>query len=360
MCHVPSESIIGSMLPRYFRFLWLFLILLGGSLGCANLPTTLLEPAPFSNASAPLVTPTYDGSGQAIHPGIVYVPIGWHGFSYWMAVTPYPNYDFTVENPSVLASNDGIDWQVPPGLRNPVTSGTGELADPDLFYDATSDQLWMYYIRKIYPTVYLVRRVSSDGVNWSDPQDVVTMPKNALLSPAVDKVGKTYYLWYVNAWPDGSSASSSTMEYRTSQDGIHWSEANVCQIDQPGYVIWHIDVLAVLVRNPDSGVYEEKEWLLAAAYPMGMTSGWTKLFFAESGDAVNWATYSQPVLNPGKVWDAGQIYRSTLLYDPLDDLIKVWYSARSAGEASPTVYQWHTGYTRQSYAILRARLALSH
>lgn len=331
-------------------------------MGCANPPTALLQPQPLSNASAPLVTPTYDGSGQAIHPGIVYIPAGWHGFSYWMSVTPYPGYDITVENPSVLASNDGIVWQVPPGLTNPVTNGTGELADPDLFYDAASDQLWLYYIRKVFPSVsvYLVRRVSSDGMNWSNPENVVNMPYNALISPAVAKIGNTYYLWYVNASPDGSSASSSTVEYRTSQDGKNWSEAGVCQINQPGYVIWHIDVLPVHVKKPDSREFEEREWMLAASFPVGKSSGYTRLFFADSGDTVNWTTYSQPVLSVGDGWDAGQIYRSTLLYDPVGDLIRVWYSARSAGPGSLTLYRWYTGYTQQNYASLHAWLLLSH
>jgi hypothetical protein len=350
---------VGAMLLTYFRFGW-FLILAGAYLCCGNSRNAPVQPRALSNASQPLDTPTYDGSGQAIHPGIVYMPGGWHGFSYWMVVTPYPNYDYRVENPSILSSNDGIGWQVPPGLTNPVTNGTGELADGDLFYDAASDQLWMYYIRSAYPTTWLVRRVSSDGVIWASPEVVVTMPKNSLISPAVAKIGDTYYVWYVNAWPDGSSAASSTVEYRTSSDGKNWSAATTCQISQPGYVIWHIDVLPVQVKNPDSGKNEDKQWMLLASYPAGSSSGATKLFFADSNDSVNWTTYSQPALSPGKGWDAGQIYRSTLLYDPANDLIRVWYSARDAGMAtSPGVYRyaWHTGYTQEHYANLHAWLS---
>ena len=43
------------------------------------------------NAPAPLVTPTYDGSGQVVHPDVVHVPGGWNGYEYWMGMTPYPN-----------------------------------------------------------------------------------------------------------------------------------------------------------------------------------------------------------------------------------------------------------------------------
>ena len=72
------------------------------------------------NAPAPLVTPTYDGSGQVVHPDVVHVPGGWNGYEYWMGMTPYPNSNDDFENPSVLASNDNVTWVVPPGVTNPL------------------------------------------------------------------------------------------------------------------------------------------------------------------------------------------------------------------------------------------------
>src|SRR4051794_8423432 len=59
------------------------------------------------NAAAPLVTPTYEVSGQVVHPAVVRFADGWHGYEYWMAVEPYPNENDHYENPSILASNDG-------------------------------------------------------------------------------------------------------------------------------------------------------------------------------------------------------------------------------------------------------------
>ena len=49
-------------------------------------------PAQFpalANAPAFQEIPTYDGSRQATHPDIAYFPDGWHGYKYWMAMTPY-------------------------------------------------------------------------------------------------------------------------------------------------------------------------------------------------------------------------------------------------------------------------------
>jgi hypothetical protein len=320
----------------------LFLLLAGCGSGSSDPPKSVaVQPSgQLSNATAPLTTPTYDGSGQAMHPGIVYFPGGWHGFNYWLVVTPYPNYDATKENPSILASTDNVSWVVPAGLTNPIAPGTGALADGDLFYDAVSDQLWVSYIDKSSSggaSVHLLRRVSSDGVTWGSPEDLFGAPYNALISPAVEKIGNTYYVWYVDASPAGSSATSSKVFYRTSADGRNWSPALPAAIDQPGYVIWHIDVLNVPARN--------ELIMLAAAYPAGQASGNTSLFLATSPDGVNWSTFSKPILSPGSGWDSGQIYRSTLLYDSSSDRIRIWYSARSGNE-------WHTGYTQGNYTDL--------
>ena len=75
---------------------------------------------PLTNASTPQTTPTYDGSGQVVHPGIVYFPGGWNGYQYWLVVTPYPGGNAAFENPSILVSQDGVTWIQPPGITNPI------------------------------------------------------------------------------------------------------------------------------------------------------------------------------------------------------------------------------------------------
>ena len=49
-----------------------------------------------------LTVPTYDGSGQAVHPDAALTPPGWGGATTQLFVTPYPNGDATKENPSLL------------------------------------------------------------------------------------------------------------------------------------------------------------------------------------------------------------------------------------------------------------------
>ena len=75
---------------------------------------------PLPNAARPLITPTYDGSGEAVHPDILFFPNGWRGWEYWLVITPYPGDDTSKENPSILVSHDGITWREP--AASPIPS----------------------------------------------------------------------------------------------------------------------------------------------------------------------------------------------------------------------------------------------
>src|SRR5207237_266395 len=97
-------------------------------------------------APVPISFDTYERSRQVVHPSAVEFPTPWHGQRFWLALTPYPNSDSRVENPSLFTSATGDDWTVPTGVTNPVAkSGRGYLSDPELAYDPTSDELRLYY-----------------------------------------------------------------------------------------------------------------------------------------------------------------------------------------------------------------------
>src|SRR5262245_49955656 len=65
-------------------------------------------------------TPTYDGSGQSVHPDVVTFESNWHGARFWFTMTPYAKSNQALENPSILRSYDGIRLDVPPGVTNPI------------------------------------------------------------------------------------------------------------------------------------------------------------------------------------------------------------------------------------------------
>lgn len=164
--------------------------------------------------------PTSDGTGQSVHPSVVYLPKGFGGYKYWMAMTPYPNENNTTEFPEIVASNDGKTWVVPAGITNPIDTDDTFMPDTSLIYDRAINSLVVYYSsgdgggttyrrtlnvnlvlsarvatnvvlsggcvvkvsdgdwvafninNTLYDYPQLVRRISKDGINWSDKYDV--------------------------------------------------------------------------------------------------------------------------------------------------------------------------------------------
>jgi len=308
---------------------------------------------PLDNNATYLNTPTYDGSGQAVHPDIYYDATGWNGYKYWMVMTPYPYGHETYENPSILVSNDGYSWIVPPELTNPIDPwpGTGrENCDPDLVFNTATNNLEVYYLEieqgSLNDTI-LKRKLSSDGSAWSSEEDLLIVPNYHLQSPSIiqDASVSDYSMWYVNAGTSGCGASSSTVEYRSSSDGVSWSGPVIVNITQPGMIIWHVDVSYIPSKN--------EYWMVYAAYPIGSTCGNTDLYFAKSTDEFNWITYDSRIIGRGPAyWDSTEIYRSTFLYESSTDLMRVWYSARGGSD-------WHIGYSERNYTFFTDALRWS-
>ena len=54
----------------------------------------------YIDNGSPLTIPTFDGSGQAVHPSVIdlvqmHGVTSWAGYRYWMLMTPYPYADDT-------------------------------------------------------------------------------------------------------------------------------------------------------------------------------------------------------------------------------------------------------------------------
>lgn len=332
---------------RVLRYVCLFLLVWPNASCGGGSQAKTVQSAPaypqiagvLANASTWQQTPTFDGSGQAVHPGIVRFAAPWHGFRYWMVVTPYPYSDKKIEDPSILASNDGRNWQVPEGLTNPVAQPTTAfLADGDLLYDSASDQLWLYYVEQnVGSHTRVLRKMSADGVHWSTEEQVINALDYELVSPSVEKIGEKFYMWSVNSGPVGSCAETMKIEMRTSMDGRTWSAPQAASISTPGYRVWHIEVIDVPAKN--------EKWMLATASALTVPCvRQTVQLFARSSDGLNWEAFDKVALAPGSGWDSSHIYRSTLLYDDTRNTIQVWYSGRNGSTGV-----WHIGYTEANY-----------
>ena len=284
------------------------------------------------NATAPQTTPTYDGSGQLMHPSVWRFDSAWNGYLYWMAGTPYPGGAEAYRNPSIIASNDGETWVVPDGLTNPLDTPPvgGHLGDTNIVYDPDADELRVYYLRTDnganLQSLMLVR--SSDGVTWSEPEALnVTCPLDGdvELSPTVVRRSATEWHYWACSYQQAAPATSRVV-HRTSTDGLTWGESADCTLSS-GPSPWHLEV----------------RWIESLNRYLMMVS--PNLWFQTSTDGVTWSWPSTSAVMYSRVgkWDT-LIYKATCYAD--GDLLHIWYSGCNVSNA------WYTGYTSKLYSDL--------
>jgi hypothetical protein len=277
----------------------------------------------------PIEFETYESSRQVVHPSAVAFPSAWNGQRFWLALTPYPNSDSHVENPSIFSSADGNSFAVPAGVTNPVAkTSRGYLSDPDLVFDPASNQLRMYY-REVVEShrhgkrphhradvVYVTQ--SSDGVQWSAPRAVAAEIGHYVVSPAVARrADGDWKMWAVDAGQRGCTSRETRIVLRHSTDGIGWSAPTAVSFLQPGFLPWHLDVQYV----PQLNAY----WALVAAYRRGSACTTSSLFLATSSDGVDWKTYPSPVLERGALPQfSANVYRSTFAFEPDGNSLTLW------------------------------------
>lgn len=199
----------------------------------------------------PLDIPTYDGNPDTTHPDVVYVPEGWNGYTYWMAFTPFPGN--SRENPSIVASNNGSDWEVPEGLVNPVydqqdaqNDGYDFNSDTDMVL--VDDTMYLYWRPakseggERFEAVFL--KTSTDGVNWTETQKLIEVVEPnglaQLISPAVIKMpnSEMWYMFTVN-----NPSGNDVIERWESTDGINWGNRTPTETDGLRGRAFHMDAV---------------------------------------------------------------------------------------------------------------------
>jgi len=299
-------------------------------------------PFKLNNSPTYLLIPTYDGSGQAIHPDIIEFRNGFKGglskkYTHILAFTPYPNGNDDYENPSVVVSNTPTTEFVEDNIQNPIDFPEPPRYNSDtdiVFHNGT---FYLFY-RDYYAGVFYLRlRKSKDLVNWSDEITLNGIVRD-LLSPAIiyDEHEGKFKMW-------GVSREDRTVEYYESDDGVNWHSRTFTDIPQYltyngiDWSAWHIDV---------QKMWLSKKYYALIVYHIVDDDGHS-LFFAESDDGIHWLVYDEPVLSPGQSgsWDDYMIYRSTFIIE--EGYFKCWYSARNVDNV------WHTGYTETPIDFVR-------
>jgi hypothetical protein len=275
----------------------------------------------------PLITPTYDGSGEAFHPSVydagegnVWPSTGSPQHRYWMAMTPYPNTNDAYENPSILVSDDRETWTVPSGLTNPIDPkpGTDHNADTEILH-GQDDKLYVYYIDTATTGYNMNVRSSSDGVTWS--AETTLFNGSYAACPTVFYDGSQYIMIYVDA-----ESTPYVLRYRTcaTPDGTWSAESSLSISGTPsGTHPWNI-----FARKISDGSYLALIHFPPTTDPQKTGS----LYWATSSNGTTW-TVSDVEIDTGDYdFIAGTIYRSCFVevgsgeywvwFSGLDELIQ--------------------------------------
>lgn len=271
---------------------------------------------PRENATSFLSIPTYDGSGQLLHPDIADCGVsGFEGYRYWMTATPYPGNDDDYENPSVWASNDLENWVVPDGLVNPIveTPVADEFfnSDPTITFNSDDNKLVVFYRKSLdFNGNDSIRMTeSSDGITWSASQEVLSFSLDKTVSPQAyyDPSGQSYSLWAIKH--EGSSGAFKRIVKYTSIDGVTFSSpTNVTVNYSKAFIPWHFNIKKVgnrfvgCVATFNSGgnsADDSKLHLIVSENPQGTEFSIDNDFFLEDSNSTR--------------WDGSSLYQSCLI-----------------------------------------------
>lgn len=233
------------------------------------------------------------------HPDVQYFPNGFNGYKYWMVFTPYFGAVGTTldskryENPTIVVSNDGINWNSPSGISNPIQltpsqdeslsdnpsePKQGFWSDVDWMYE--NGRFYLYYrgcfikasallhrgaksnnnLVKLLENAQrtIVRQTSIDGIKWTPLEVAYTSnpqysPKNNhILSPSFIYNGKEYVSFEVenNISNNFPGKDPSYIIRRTSKNGLDFSKFKESKIvnlinkpwlkNNPEYSPWHL------------------------------------------------------------------------------------------------------------------------
>ena len=160
--------------------------------------------------------PTYDGSGQAVHPSLL---VQDYNPRFVLAFTPYTDTDDRVENPSIVVSDDGIHFREEVQGLNPLATAPEKdhNDDPDLFlYNGKYGILYLETMRPEKQTLYLLG--SQDRIHWEKrilhQENLADGSGCFMLSPKYLEKDGLSWLFYVNR----DAAGGYRIEYVTGKD----------------------------------------------------------------------------------------------------------------------------------------------
>ncbi len=303
------------MLMSRFIKNFLVLIYLITSLSCTRDQEEVVSTLPddcFLNI------PTYDGSGEVVHPDIIEMSSAFQ-YKYYLAFTPYPYPDNKKENPSILVSNNGYDFIEQVNGMNPIVNEpqVGYNNDPDFIYDKFNQEFLLTYQETVLNDCQkIVFLKSKDGVEW---REVGQIDQNHYgsdiddfsVSPTLVQTDSSIYLFIVNL-----SSSTDKINFLMSDNGEDWDYNDKHTINfnaSNDFQPWHIDIVTG----------DNKYYMLISGY----YNDWSHqdLYLATSEDLLNWDFQQEPIIKHSEVpYNLRSMYRSTGLVQ--NDSLAIWFS----------------------------------
>jgi hypothetical protein len=220
---MPSSSVNSSALPDY------------------DIAQARISDYTFGEVTVPVSMGT-----QYTEPSVVYEPLGWNGYPYWMVIAPFDGSNPATENPEVFVSQNGTTWTVPPGGSNPLVPAPSGApsnynSDPYMTFNEDRSQLIIIY-REVFESNCNLKLISSsNGVTWSSPVTMLSTVRVAedLLQASIvyNQVTK---VWTMYACDDVKAGNQLVYCTATTPTGPWSSRTNCSYSLPPGETsVWH-------------------------------------------------------------------------------------------------------------------------
>lgn len=271
---------------------------------------------------------TFDGSGQLVHPDILFVNNN-SDKAFYLVATPYPNFDNKNENPSIYKSLDGINFFEPVKSINPLvpTPVYGHNDDPDMWFNSIANVFNIQYLETMRPdSQNLVLLSGKPGEIWEKKTLIhynLKKGEKFIVSPSIiNENNSSKILFYVAK--DYDKKGHNRVEYLVCKKK-KWKKKKhvVPEIETPaGFTPWHVDVVK-------SG---EKFYMLLDGF-WGNEPVWGEkdinkytLLLATTNDINKWTVSPVNIVDctgaPDK--ECRYIYRSTSMVS--GNIMAIWYS----------------------------------
>ena len=295
----------------------------------------------------PLEIPTHDGGGQTCHPSVLYFPNGWGGWKYWMAHTPYPNFKEAHEDPNIAVSDDGVNWQVPNGVTNPLDDGLGR---PNYHNSDTHLVMWGNTMVLTWRTVdrpnggqnIIYARTSKNGVTWTPKVEVLKVPlgtsESTFVSQSLVKMPTGWRLYGIrsNYGPNRLGYYETSVE--TLPKTSDWGAAQDCDLGTipTGRDPWHSEVQRLAANDWVSVISDGRR---------GSTGVDGDIYLARSTDGVKWDVSPMP-LTPRNNGVINSLYKTGFVVSGTgtNRVFDLWVSGYRSTSRTWAVYKTRAEY----------------